>query len=63
MLQSEIAKRSANQAAINENQTGNRSQITDQSPFQAAITNLFVIIGFAAFAFTVKYVLKTLATE
>lgn len=62
-MQAELVKRSANQAAMNENQTNNRQQLSDQSPFQAAITNLFVIIGFAAFAFTVKYVLKTLATE
>lgn len=28
-----------------------------------ALTNLFVIVGFAAFAYTVKYVLRSIAQE
>ncbi|XP_020285327.1 ubiquitin-conjugating enzyme E2 J2-like [Pseudomyrmex gracilis] len=35
----------------------------DQSPLQSALANLVVIIGFAAFAYTVKYVLRSIATE
>ncbi|XP_066583247.1 ubiquitin-conjugating enzyme E2 J2-like [Prorops nasuta] len=35
----------------------------DQSPLHSALTNLIVIIGFAAFAYTVKYVLRSIATE
>lgn len=63
-IKAEIAKRVANQAAMNENNQGMlRQQSSDQSQFHAVITNLCVFIGFAAFAFTVKYVLKTLNTE
>ncbi|XP_022189614.1 ubiquitin-conjugating enzyme E2 J2 [Nilaparvata lugens] len=35
----------------------------DNSPLHGALTNLCVIIGFAAFAYTVKYVLLTSAAE
>ena len=35
----------------------------EQSPLHSAITNLVVIVGFAAFAFTVKYVLWSISTE
>lgn len=35
----------------------------DQSPLHSAITNICVIIGFAAFAYTVKYVLRSIAAE
>ncbi|XP_071449176.1 ubiquitin-conjugating enzyme E2 J2 [Hetaerina americana] len=35
----------------------------NQSPLQSALTNICVIIGFAAFAYTVKYVLLTIATD
>lgn len=38
----------------------NRRDTTEQTPFQAAITNLFVVFGFAALALIVKYVLRTL---
>lgn len=61
-MQADLAVRNATQAVNVENQ--NNSQITDQpSSFQSCITNLCVIIGFAAFAFTVKYVMKTTASE
>ncbi|XP_076684583.1 ubiquitin-conjugating enzyme E2 J2 isoform X1 [Andrena cerasifolii] len=35
----------------------------DQSPLHRMLTNLIVIIGFAAFACTVKYVLRSIAME
>ncbi|XP_033221994.1 ubiquitin-conjugating enzyme E2 J2-like [Belonocnema kinseyi] len=35
----------------------------DQSPLHSAITNLVVVIGFAAFAYAVKYVLRNIAME
>nr|CAD7408730.1 unnamed protein product [Timema poppensis] len=50
---------SSDMQALLRNQFGHN----DQSPMHNAITNLCVIIGFAAFAFTVKYVLQSIATE
>nr|CAD7457695.1 unnamed protein product [Timema tahoe] len=50
---------SSDMQALLRNQFGHN----DQSPLHNAITNLCVIIGFAAFAFTVKYVLQSIATE
>jgi len=39
-----------------------RQQIAnEQSPLHAALANLGVLLGFVAFAFAVKYVLKNLA--
>ncbi|XP_063983572.1 ubiquitin-conjugating enzyme E2 J2 [Diachasmimorpha longicaudata] len=35
----------------------------DQSPLNGAMTNLAIIVGFAAFAYTVKYVLRNIAWE
>jgi len=35
----------------------------EQSPLHSALTNLFVMIGFAAFAYSVKYVLWSIAME
>lgn len=35
----------------------------DQGHLSSAITNICVIIGFAAFAYTVKYVLHSIATD
>lgn len=35
----------------------------EQSHLNSAITNICVIIGFAAFAYTVKYVLHSIATD
>lgn len=35
----------------------------EQSPLNGAMTNLAIIIGFAAFAYTVKYVLRNIAWE
>ncbi|KAL1497534.1 hypothetical protein ABEB36_008478 [Hypothenemus hampei] len=37
--------------------------ITTRSSLQSCLTNLCVIVGFAAFAFTVKYVMKTTMSE
>lgn len=62
-IKAELIKRSQNQNNASDNQMGIRQQSSDQSPFQAALTNLIVILGFAAFAFSVKYVLKTLNSE
>lgn len=36
---------------------------TEQGPFYSAITNLVVFVGFAVFAYAVKYVLRSIATE
>lgn len=46
-------------ALLREQFGGNR----DQSPLHGALTNICVIIGFAAFAYTVKYVLRNIAAE
>ncbi|XP_014296145.1 ubiquitin-conjugating enzyme E2 J2-like [Microplitis mediator] len=41
-----------------------RNQLNrEQSPIHSALTNLAVIVGFAAFAYTVKYVLRSIAME
>lgn len=62
LLQAEIAKRSATQNITLENQKSIQAA-AQPSNIQSCITNLCVIIGFAAFAFTVKYVMKTIASE
>ncbi|XP_018332732.1 ubiquitin-conjugating enzyme E2 J2-like [Agrilus planipennis] len=60
-IQAEIVKRSTNQKANDcQNQ---RQDSTEPSSFQACLTNIIVLIGFAAFAFTVKYVMKTTYTD
>ncbi|KAJ8977923.1 hypothetical protein NQ317_002897 [Molorchus minor] len=61
-IQADIAKRSATQNVAVENQRSIQAA-TQPSSLQSCITNLCVIIGFAAFAFTVKYVMKTTASE
>lgn len=74
--QAELAARSnsvsgANGEVTNDTLTSLRDQFgaggnmgRDQSPLlHGAITNLCVIIGFAAFAYTVKYVLRSIAAE
>ncbi|XP_034945530.1 ubiquitin-conjugating enzyme E2 J2-like [Chelonus insularis] len=41
-----------------------RNQLNrEQSPIHSALTNVAIIIGFAAFAYIVKYVLRSIATE
>lgn len=34
-----------------------------QNPYQSALANIFIFIGFAAFAYTVKYVLLSISAE
>ena len=36
---------------------------TEQSPLHSALTNLAMFFGVAIFAFTVKYVLRSIATQ
>ncbi|CAG9855893.1 unnamed protein product [Phyllotreta striolata] len=61
-MQVEIVKRNATKNIALEQQK-NLQAIEQPSSLQSCITNLCVIIGFAAFAFTVKYVMKTSASE
>uniref|UniRef100_A0A1B6C965 Ubiquitin-conjugating enzyme E2 J2 n=1 Tax=Clastoptera arizonana TaxID=38151 RepID=A0A1B6C965_9HEMI len=74
MVKTELERRESAELAARNNQseitsTGPRALLReqfgnrDQSPLHGAITNLFVIIGFAAFAYTVKYVLRNIAAE
>lgn len=60
----QAASSAVTQSSSSETSSSNR---TDQGPpalprnqgfLASALTNIFVIIGFAAFAFTVKYVLR-----
>lgn len=37
--------------------------VNEQSPLLSALANIAVVVGFAAFAFTVKYVLKNLSYD
>lgn len=60
-IQAEIEKRTKNGKLVHENNTTSIS--TPVSSLQSCLTNLCVIIGFAAFAFTVKYVMKTTISE
>nr|QBH73219.1 ubiquitin-conjugating enzyme E2 j2 [Brunneria borealis] len=59
------ARNSPQTVAPNEVQALLRNQFghNDQGPLHGAITNICVIIGFAAFAYTVKYVLRSIAAE
>jgi len=60
-MTAQLEKRNNNEKSVVE---GNTSNITTPiSSFQSCLTNLCVIIGFAAFAFTVKYVMKTTISE
>lgn len=62
LFQEILAQRSATANLLLENQKNNQTA-AQPSNFQSCITNLIVVIGFAAFAFTVKYVMKTTASE
>ncbi|KAK9869881.1 hypothetical protein WA026_003602 [Henosepilachna vigintioctopunctata] len=53
----ELNKRSVLQSTL-ENQNNSNRSVVEPSSIQSCITNLIVIIGFAAFAFTVKYVMQ-----
>ncbi|KAG6803125.1 ubiquitin-conjugating enzyme E2 J2-like [Apis laboriosa] len=60
----ELEKQARHQSTASEVSSLLRDQLQrDQSPLYNVLTNLVVIIGFAAFAFTVKYVLWSVATE
>lgn len=61
-FQEVLNQRSATANLLLENQK-NLQAAAQPSNFQSCITNLIVVIGFAAFAFTVKYVMKTTASE
>lgn len=60
----ELEKQARHQSTASEVSSLLRDQLQrDQSPLYNVLTNLVVIIGFAAFAFIVKYVLWSVATE
>ena len=40
-----------------------QNNANDRSPLLSALANIAVIVGFTAFAFTVKYILKTVAYD
>lgn len=61
-FQAELTKRSANKNASQNNQNFQQSA-GEASNLQSCLMNLIVLIGFAAFAFTVKYVMKTSISE
>lgn len=47
-------------AANGQNVVRNPDQAQNQGFLTSTLTNLFVIVGFAAFAYTVKYVLRSI---
>ncbi|CAL7942175.1 unnamed protein product [Xylocopa violacea] len=60
----ELEKQARHQSAASEVSSLLRDQLQrDQSPLYSALANLIVIISFAAFAYTVKYVLWSVAME
>ncbi|KAG7212644.1 hypothetical protein KM043_012927 [Ampulex compressa] len=60
----ELEKQARRQSTAAEVSSLIRDQLQrEQSPLHSALTNLVVIIGFAAFAYTVKYVLRSIAME
>ncbi|XP_076757722.1 ubiquitin-conjugating enzyme E2 J2 [Xylocopa sonorina] len=60
----ELEKQARHQSAASEVSSLLRDQLQrDQSPLYSALANIIVIIGFAAFAYTVKYVLWSVAME
>ncbi|XP_051172021.1 ubiquitin-conjugating enzyme E2 J2-like [Leptopilina boulardi] len=62
--QKELEKQARHQLTSSEVSSLIRDQFQiDQSPLHSAITNLVVVIGFAAFAYVVKYVLRNIALE
>lgn len=54
----ELSRRVTLQSTHGDNSNVNNRSVTEQSSIQSCITNLIVIVGFAAFAFTVKYVMQ-----
>lgn len=60
-MQAELSKRAAlNSTVENQNQS---QQTVESNNFQSILTNIIVLVGFAAFAFTVKFVMKTSYSE
>ncbi|KAF3428557.1 hypothetical protein E2986_05077 [Frieseomelitta varia] len=60
----ELEKQARRQTTNSEVSSLLRDQLQrDQGPLYSVLTNFIVIIGFAAFAYTVKYVLWSVATE
>ncbi|XP_063242463.1 ubiquitin-conjugating enzyme E2 J2-like [Bacillus rossius redtenbacheri] len=59
------ARNTSQSVSSSDMQTLFRNQFghNEQSPLHSAITNICVIIGVAAFAYTVKYVLRSIATD
>nr|QBH73233.1 ubiquitin-conjugating enzyme E2 j2 [Xibalbanus tulumensis] len=73
-IQAELARRAEKEKASKleslqhstDAQTSLQQQLVnnqEQSTLHSVLANVFVIIGFAAFAYTVKYVLKSIAAE
>ncbi|CAH0557223.1 unnamed protein product [Brassicogethes aeneus] len=62
-IESELAKRKNSMQGSSQEGPSTLRSVAEPSSIQSCITNLIVIIGFAAFAFTVKYVMKTTASE
>ncbi|KAK9305550.1 hypothetical protein QLX08_003349 [Tetragonisca angustula] len=60
----ELEKQARRQTTNSEVSSLLRDQLQrDQGPLYSVLTNFIVIVGFAAFAYTVKYVLWSVATE
>lgn len=68
-IQNEITKRTitaaaaAAAAAANKDDSNSKQGNSEPSSFQSCLTNIIVLIGFAAFAFTVKYVMVSSQSE
>ena len=63
-IEEELAQSAANSNANSANSTSNSNQNLGNDNvggiFNSTLTNLFVIVGFAAFAYTVKVVVRSL---
>lgn len=60
----ELERQTRHQSTTSEVSSLIRDQLQrEQGPLHSALANLFVIIGFAAFAYTVKYVIRSIAME
>ncbi|XP_076299931.1 ubiquitin-conjugating enzyme E2 J2 [Lasioglossum baleicum] len=60
----ELEKQGRHQSMTSEVSSLIRDQLQrEQSPLYKVLTNVFVIVGFAAFAYVVKYVLRSIAME
>lgn len=60
----ELEKQARHQSTVSDVSSLIRDRLQrEQSPLHGALSNLLVIVGFAAFAYMVKYVLRSIATE